>query len=171
MKIMVLRLGHRSGRDPRLTTHVGLTARALGCDGIILSGEKDSQIIESIEKIVKNWGGPFEVEYKKNWRKVIKNWNGKIVHLTMYGLPIQKKINEIRRTNEDILIIVGSEKVSGEVYQLSDWNISVTNQPHSEVAALAVFLDRLFEGKELVKKFENSKIKVVPQKRGKKTIS
>lgn len=171
MKVVVLRLSHRRGRDARLTTHVGLTARALGCSGIILSGEKDSLIIDSIEKIVKKWGGSFEVIYEKNWRKVIKNWNGKIVHLTMYGLPIQDKINEIRNLKEDLLIIVGSGKVPGEVYQLPDWNISVTGQPHSEVASLAVFLDIFFEGKELEKEFENSKIKVIPQEKGKKTIS
>ncbi len=171
MKVWVLRLGHRRGRDPRLTTHVALTARALGCDGIILSGEKDDSIIDSVQKIVEKWGGSFEVKYEKYWRRVIKNWNGKIVHLTMYGLPIQDKIDEIRKFKEDLLIIVGSEKVPGEVYQLADLNISVTNQPHSEVASLALFLDKLFKGEELKKKFENSKIKIIPQEKGKKTIS
>ena len=86
----------------------------------------------------------------------------------MYGLPIQEKINEIKRCKENLLIIVGSEKVSGEIYQLSDWNISVTNQPHSEVAALAVFLNRFFDGKELKKEFQDTKIKIIPQERGKK---
>ena len=28
--VVVLRLGHRPGRDERMTTHVGLTARAMG---------------------------------------------------------------------------------------------------------------------------------------------
>lgn len=171
MKVWSLRLGHRRRRDPRLTTHVALTARALGCDGVILSGERDEQVIDSIERIVENWGGVFEVKYEKDWRKVIKNWNGKIIHLTMYGLPIQDKIDEIRKFKEDLLIILGSEKVPGEVYQLADLNVSVTNQPHSEVASLALFLDKLFKGKELKKKFENSKIKIIPQERGKKTIS
>jgi len=171
MRVWVLRLGHRRGRDPRLTTHVALAARAFGCDGIILSGEKDEQVIDSIEKVVKKWGGSFEVRYEKDWRKVIKSWKGKIIHLSMYGLPIQNKINGIRKFKEDLLVIVGSEKVHGEVYQLADWNISITNQPHSEVASLALFLDKLFRGKELKKKFENSKIKIIPQKKGKKIIS
>lgn len=165
-----MRLGHRRGRDPRLTTHVALTARALACDGIILSGEKDDSIIENINEVVENWGNHFEVKYEKNWRNVINNWKGKIVHLTMYGLPIQDKIDKIKKS-KDILVIVGSEKVPSEVYQLVDFNIAITNQPHSEVGSLAVFLEKLFEGKKLEKKFKNAKIKIIPQERGKKTIS
>jgi len=165
-----LRLGHRRGRDPRLTTHVALTARALGCDGIILSGEKDDSILENIDEVVKNWGNHFEVKYEKKWKRIVNNWKGKIVHLTMYGLSIQDKIDEIKKS-KNILVIVGSEKVSGDVYQLADFNIAITNQPHSEVASLALFLDKLFEGKELEKKFKNGRIKIVPQERGKKTIS
>jgi tRNA (cytidine56-2'-O)-methyltransferase len=61
--------------------------------------------------------------------------------------------------------------VPGEVYQLSDWNISVTNQPHSEVAALSILLDRFFEGRELKKEFKNARIKIVPQEKGKKITS
>ena len=170
MKVWVLRLGHRRGRDPRLTTHVALTARALGCDGIILSGEKDDSIMKNINEVVKNWGNHFEVKYEKNWRKIINNWKGKIVHLTMYGLPIQCKINEIKKL-KNILLVVGSEKVPGEIYQLVDFNIAITNQPHSEVGGLAVFLEKLFEGKELEKKFKNAKIKIIPQKKGKKTLT
>lgn len=170
MKVWVLRLGHRRGRDPRLTTHVALTARALGCDGVILSGEKDDSIIENINEVVKNWGNHFEVKYEKNWRNIINNWKGRTVHLTMYGLPIQDKIDEIKKS-KNILVIVGSEKVPSEVYQLVDFNIAVTNQPHSEVGSLAIFLDKLFEEKELKKKFKNARIKIVPQEKGKKTIS
>ncbi len=170
MKVWILRLGHRRGRDPRLTTHVALTARALGCDRIVLSGEKDESIIHSVKKIVEKWGGLFEVRYEKDWKKIIKNWNGKIVHLTMYGLPIQEKINEIKGCKENLLVIVGSEKVPGEVYRLVDWNISITNQPHSEVAALAIFLDKFFKTREFKRKFHNKRVKVIPQKRGKKVL-
>jgi tRNA (cytidine56-2'-O)-methyltransferase len=170
MRVWVLRLGHRRVRDLRLTTHVALTARALGCDGIILSGEKDEKIMKSIEKVVEKWGGPFSVEYEKNWKKVMREWRGKKVHLTMYGLPIQEKMGEIKKCKEDLLIIVGSEKVPAEVYELSDWNVSVTNQPHSEVAALALFLDRFFEGKELTKEFEGGKLKIIPEERGKRVL-
>jgi tRNA (cytidine56-2'-O)-methyltransferase len=171
MGIWVLRLGHRRFRDQRLTTHVALTTRALGCEGIILSGEKDEKIVENVEEVVENWGGPFEIKYQKDWRRVIKNWNGKKIHLTMYGLPIQNKINEIKKNKENLLIIVGSQRVPGEVYHLSDFNISVTNQPHSEVASLAIFLSELLEGKELKKKFNNPKLKIIPQEKGKKIIN
>jgi tRNA (cytidine56-2'-O)-methyltransferase len=170
MKIFVLRLGHRKFRDERISTHCGLVARALGANGIIYSGEKDDGIIESVKNVVKKWGGKFEISYEENWRKVLKNWNGKIIHLTMYGIPIQNKINEIRKCNEDLLIVVGSEKVPLEVYKLADWNIAITNQPHSEVAALAIFLDKFFIGEELNINFENPKVKIIPQEKGKKLI-
>jgi len=166
-----LRLGHRRIRDQRITSHCGLVARAFGTNGITYSGEKDENLEKSIKKVVKNWGGPFEISYEKNWRKIIKNWKGKIVHLTMYGLPIQDKINKIKKSRGNLLIIIGSEKVATDVYHSSDWNIAVTNQPHSEVAALAIFLDMLFKGKELKKKFKKIKIKIIPQEKRKKTIS
>ena len=67
-------------------------------------------------------------------------------------------------------MIVGSEKVPAEVYQLADYNIGITNQPHSEIAALSVFLHEYFKGKEFGKKFKKSQIKIVPQERGKKVL-
>jgi tRNA (cytidine56-2'-O)-methyltransferase len=45
--------------------------------------------------------------------------------------------------------------------------VSVGNQPHSECSALAIFLDRYFEGKELERDFDGAKIKIVPKERGK----
>ncbi len=168
--IYVLRLGHRKERDKRITTHVGLVARAFGADGIILSGEKDDSVIKSLRDVVARWGGPFEVVYRKDWRRVIEEWKkkGVVVHLTMYGIPVDAVIEKIR--GQDVLVIVGAEKVPGEVYKLADFNIAIGNQPHSEVAALAIFLDRYFQGRELYKDFADWKIKVVPQERGKKVV-
>ena len=171
MKVWVLRLGHRMIRDQRITSHCGLVARAFGATGITYSGERDENLEKSIKKVVKNWGGSFEIKYEKNWKKVINTWKGKVVHLTMYGLPLEDKIDEIKEYKKNLLIIVGSEKVPGDMYHLSDWNVAVTNQPHSEIAALTMFLDRFFEGKELKRKFQLSKIRIVPQRKGKKTIS
>jgi len=171
MRVWVLRLGHRRIRDQRITSHCGLVARAFGADGITYSGEKDENLEKSIKKVVENWGGPFEIAYEENWKKTIKNWKGKIVHLTMYGLPFQSVINKIKKCKKDLLIIIGSEKVPTEVYHLSDWNVAILNQPHSEVAALAVFLNTLFDGKEIKKQFKNAKIKIIPQIKGKKIIS
>jgi len=170
--ITILRLGHRHDRDARISTHCGLVARALGADKIIYSGEKDEKLLESVRNVVKTWGGPFKVEYSESWRKVIKQYKRKkflIVHGTMYGIPIQKKINEIiKKRPQRILFIVGSEKVPGEVYRMADFNIAVANQPHSEVASLTVFLHEFFKGKELSKKFKKAKLKIVPMPVGKK---
>jgi tRNA (cytidine56-2'-O)-methyltransferase len=169
--IIVLRLGHRRKRDERLSTHCGLIARAFGADKIIFSGEKDDKLIISLKKVTENWGGTFEVGYEKNWKNLIKTFQGVKIHLTMYGIPIQDKINEIRKiTTKDILIIIGSEKVPKEVYTLADYNIAITSQPHSEAAALAVFLHEYFQGKELNKEFENGKFKIIPQEKGKKVM-
>jgi tRNA (cytidine56-2'-O)-methyltransferase len=85
----------------------------------------------------------------------------------MYGLPFEKNVGKIRKMDKDVLVVVGSEKVPGEVYRLCDYNLGVTSQPHSEVAALAVFLDRFFAGKELGKNFDGWKIRVTPCARGK----
>jgi len=54
------------------------------------------------------------------------------------------------------------------VYDRADWNVGVTNQPHSEVAALAVFLDRLFEGRELDREWVEADRRVIPQETGKR---
>jgi len=174
-KIYVLRLGHRRERDKRISTHVGLVARAFGCDGIIYSGEYDDKLLDSIKKITETWGGPFNAEYNENWKSVIREFKKRgyvIVHLTMYGININDAEQELKKLYEDrnLLIIVGAEKVPPIVYQEADFNIAIGNQPHSEVAALAIFLDRIFEGKELEKNFKNAKIKIIPQERGKKVI-
>ena len=167
--VTVLRLGHRSVRDARLSTHVGLTARAFGASKIVYSGDSDKKLLGSVRKVTRGWGGPFSVCYEKNWRKVIKNFKGAKVHLTMYGLPLQKEISKIRR-KKDMLVIVGGEKVPSEVYEMVDFNVAVTSQPHSEAAALAVFLHEFFLGKELQKKFRKSQRRIFPQKCGKRVV-
>ena len=171
MTVKVLRLGHRRVRDKRVSTHCGLVARAFGADGIIYSGEEDVKLINSINKVVGNWGGVFEVGYAKNWRKFLKAFKGVKVHLTMYGLGFEKEMSKVRKKagegdGKDVLVVIGAEKVPGEVYKNVDFNLSVGNQPHSEIAALALFLDRFFEGKEFEKKFDG-KIKIKPCKDGK----
>ena len=177
VKVVVLRWGHRPERDKRLTTHVALTARAFGASGIILSDVEDEKVKASIEKVVENWGGPFFFEMGKPWRQAIKEWKEKggiVVHLTAYGENIQTSdvLNRIRACGKDIMVVVGSQKVPGEFFseKVSDFNVAVGNQPHSECSSLAVFLDRLFEGKELEKDFKNAKLKIVPQARGKKVV-
>jgi tRNA (cytidine56-2'-O)-methyltransferase len=167
-EVCVLRLGHRPGRDNRMTTHVGLTARALGADRAVIAGDaSDSRT--TIEDITARFGGPFEVELSEEWRPLIREWPGAVVHLTMYGERIQDVGGEIRERHrsDPLLVVVGAGKVPFDVYEASDYNVGVTNQPHSEVAGLAVFLDRLFEGRELDREWEDADRKVIPRATGK----
>ncbi len=164
--ITVLRLEHRVGRDKRMTTHCALAARALGADKMVYSGDRDSKMEENIESVVERWGGDFGVEHVKSWKTFLKDFDGKRVYLSMYGLPIQNRIEDIRNYEEDICVTVGGEKVPGDIYNYIDLQIAVTNQPHSEVAALGVFLDRLQEGLGLDENF-NGSVEVVPKNKGK----
>lgn len=165
--LAILRLGHRVSRDKRATTHVFLAARAFGADRGYLSGERDDSAIAAVGRVAKNWGGGFNVEYVSDWKKFLSETKMTIVHLTMYGMPVEEKIDEIRK-KKNLLVVVGGEKVPSEVYQIAAYNISVTNQPHSEVAALALFLDRFFSGSELKKPFPDAKRKIIPSERGKR---
>jgi tRNA (cytidine56-2'-O)-methyltransferase len=173
---VVLRWGHRP-RDLRVTAHVALTARALGAKGLILSDIEDFNLKETVANVVKSWGGQFSVQIGKNWREAVKEWkknDGIVVHLTMYGenLETSDVLERIRKSSKKILLLVGSQKVPAEFYSenISDFNVAIGNQPHSEVAALAVFLDRLYQGKELTRVYENAKLHLTPSIRGKNII-
>lgn len=161
MPTTVLRLGHRTQRDKRVTTHCALVARAFGAKDMLYSGDKDPKFETGIKEMVSSWGGDFSVKYAKSWRNVIKNFNGKKIHLTMYGLPFEEQ--PLPKGN--ILVIVGAEKVPGEVYELADQNVAVGNQPHSEIAALAVYLNRL---NGVRKRFSNVHLSITPMAKGKK---
>jgi tRNA (cytidine56-2'-O)-methyltransferase len=169
-EVAVLRLGHRPGRDERMTTHVGLTARALGADRVILAHDGASRA-DTVVDITDRFGGPFEVETTDEPTATLDRWDGAIAHLTMYGLPVQDVEDEIRERHtggDPLLVVVGAEKVPWDVYDAADWNVGVTNQPHSEVASLAVFLDRLFEGAELDREWDDADKRVIPQAEGKR---
>ncbi len=135
----VLRLGHRPDRDKRMTTHVGLTARAFGLEKMFMP-DLDKDIKDTIEDVTNRFGGQFQIEEKKNWKTLLNEWDGKTIHLTMYGEDIDYFFSEHDLKNP--LIIVGSKKVPRNVYDIVDHNVAVGSQPHSEVASLAVFLDR-----------------------------
>jgi len=170
-KVCVLRLGHRPFRDKRVTTHVGLAARAFGADGMYLAAV-DPSIAASILDVAARWGGSFFIEDGVSWKRCIRAWKekgGTVVHLTMYGLPMREVIDRIR-SSEKLLVVVGAEKVPGEIYGLADYNISVTTQPHSEVSGVAVFLDHLFDGAELDRTYPNAELKIDPSPHGKRTV-
>ena len=166
--ITILRVGHRPSRDSRVTTHVALVGRAFGAEGMVLTNE-DRKLVETVNKVCDQFGGPFSIKFVTNHRKFINDWKsdgGKVVHLTMYGEHIEDCLEKIKAVKENILVIVGAEKVPREIYEMADYNVAVGNQPHSEIAALAVFLDRLYEGKGLKNKLEG-KIVIEPNARGK----
>lgn len=166
--ITIFRIGHRIARDKRITTHVALVARAFAADKVIIDTE-DKKIEKTIKSTYARFGGNFEIETGVDKKKIIKNWKGNIVHLTMYGGELDKSIDKLDKS-KDMLVIVGAEKVPGYIYEMADYNVSVGNQPHSEVAALAVFLDRYTNGAWQKKKF-NGKIEILPCNKGKKVIS
>ncbi len=163
--IVVFRYGHRPERDKRVSTHVCLVARAFGANKVVFD-QKDDKIKENIDRLVKNWGGNFTIEFVDSYRKYInefKRSGGIVIHLTMYGLrhiDVMESIKKIKE-NKDILIFVGSEKVPRDVYELADYNVAIGNQPHSEIAALAIFLYDL-DRSRLYKNFENAKLKILP---------
>jgi len=168
MKITVLRLGHRPQRDKRLSTHLILCARAFGAENVIYSGDEDPRLEKGIKNIVERWGGDFKIEYASNWRNLVEKWKGDIVHLTMYGIPVEDATPIISKSVEPLLVIVGGPKVPRDVYESSTWNVSVTTQPHSEVSALAIFMYLLEGEKALKHSFTGGSIKITPSERSKK---
>ena len=169
MNVSVLRIGHRLVRDDRVTTHTALVARAFGADTIYMTGI-DQSVNNTIASVSKRWGGKFKVEVIQDWRSLVKAWKnegGKVAHLTMYGINIDDITDKLCKENK-LLVIIGAEKVPQEVFELADNNIAISNQPHSEIAALAIFLDRTFSGKQFKKVFAGAKLEIIPTEKGKK---
>lgn len=170
MVIEVVRIGQRLVRDDRVTTHVALVARAFGCSKIFMT-EVNPEIRETLEKINKTWGGNFAVEFIDNWKSVVKKKKGeyKIVHLTMYGETINDVDDQLRK-EDNLVIVVGAEKVPREIYELADYNVGIGNQPHSEISALAILLDRIQKGEQFKNSFPGAKRKIIPTKKGKNVL-
>jgi tRNA (cytidine56-2'-O)-methyltransferase len=165
--VSVLRVGHRPGRDPRLTTHLALAARAWGAERMYLH-PPDAELASRLAGVAREWGGPFTVEPAPNWRAVLAEYPGQVVHLTMYGEPVEKRLAELARRRR-LLIVVGGAKVPPDLYRRADWNIAIGAQPHSEVAALAVLLDRL-RGIPSGRARRGARRRIVPQARGKRVL-
>lgn len=170
MVIEVIRIGQRVVRDDRVTTHVALVSRAFGCSKIFMT-EVNPEIKDTLEKINKTWGGDFVVEFIDNWKSIVKmkKVDYKIVHLTMYGESIND-VDEQLGKEENLLIVVGAEKVPREIYELADYNVGIGSQPHSEISALAILLDRIQKGNQFKNSFSNARRKIIPTKKGKNVI-
>lgn len=169
-RIEVLRLGHRPARDKRITTHVCLTARALGAAAVAIA-EEDPSIERTVRSVAGRFGGAFTIASGTGWKGPVQAWKragGQVVHLTMYGLPLGTSAPAIRADGRDVLVVIGAEKVPGDLYDLADWNVAVGSQPHSEVAALALLLDRLRDGAWESDTFEGAELRVVPTAHGKR---
>jgi tRNA (cytidine56-2'-O)-methyltransferase len=167
--ITVLRLGHRPERDKRITTHVCLTARAFGADRVVIA-ERDDALVKNVRSVVGRFGGGFDVESGVGWKPVVRGFAGTKVHLTMYGEPVHAVAPRVRESGKDLMVIVGAEKVPAEIYDLADYNVAVGNQPHSEVAALAVFLLAVNGEGVLTREFPGAKMRILPSARGKRVV-
>ena len=56
------------------------------------------------------------MDFVDNPVSFIKRWKsdgGLVVHLTMYGLPLDEVMEQISSTESRVLVVVGSEKVEG----------------------------------------------------------
>ena len=106
--IRVLRIGQRYVRDDRTLTHLCLVSRALGAEAIYLEdAEKD--VTSTLEEVNRTWGGSFKAILGVSWRKMIqeaKREGRTVVHLTMYGLPMQDVVPKLRGLDR-ILLVVG----------------------------------------------------------------
>jgi tRNA (cytidine56-2'-O)-methyltransferase len=169
--IRVLRIGQRFVRDDRTLTHLCLVARALGAESIHLEdAEKD--VAGTVDEVNRTWGGEFQVVLGVPWRRVIqdaKKEGRSVVHLTMYGIPISDAVSALKKL-EKLLVVVGGPKVPGKVYHEADFNVAVTSQPHSEIAALAIALHEIQSGEELKRTFHKSRLRILPQARGKRVV-
>jgi len=164
-RISVLRLGHRPGRDPRLTTHVALVARAWGADRLYLEPPDDA-LAARLAAVNARWGGAFEIVGAPAWKPIVRAFDGAVVHLTMYGEPLDRVVPRLRRRAR-LLVVVGGAKVPADLYRLATVNVAVGPQPHSEVAALAVLLDRL-RGSPSPRQRPAGQLAITPSARGKR---
>jgi len=173
-RLSVLRLGHRRDRDKRITSHLGLTARAFGADEVILAGDRDPSALETWDSVTERFGGDFLSRFEDSPMSMLRNQSKSgevtIVHLTMYGSPWRESLSSIP-VDKPALVVVGGTKVPAEVYHLADFNISVGNQPHSEVAALAVFLESWIGQIDEAERFHGAKMRVLPSANGKTVIN
>ena len=172
-EIEVLRLGHRLGRDPRITTHLALVSRAMGASNFVLAGDEDEKLFSNIHSVNERFGHGISCRYEKSPMRMLREIANSdeeskpiIIHLTMYGEPFKEVIPNIPK-DKPVVVVVGGAKVPGELFKVSDFNIAVGNQPHSEVAALALFLDSWTNGEGFNREFSEPQLVISPSKSGK----
>jgi tRNA (cytidine56-2'-O)-methyltransferase len=142
-------------------------ARAFGADAISID-TADRSVERNLASVNRRFGGSFNVATGVDWRRRMREFSGTKVHLTMYGMTLEDAVLRIPKA-APLLIVVGASKVPASAYRLADFNVSVGNQPHSEVAAIALFLDRWFQGKQLRREF-GGPMRIIPSQRGKNVL-
>ena len=171
----VLRLGYRKGRDPRITTHLALVSRALGANDFLLAGDEDDGLFDNVASVNERFGGGMNCEHVGGGLGWLKRFStqdagdgepGVTVHLTMYGEPYRSVIPRIRR-DRPITVVVGGAKVPSDVFHYAHYNVAVGNQPHSEVAALALFMEAWFGEGGSERHFPDARLVIEPSARGK----
>ena len=174
----VLRLGYRRGRDPRITTHLALVSRALGATHFLLAGDNDEDLFDNVASVNERFGGAMTCEHVSGAMGWLKRFTqkdagdgepGVAIHLTMYGEPYRDVIPRIRR-DRPVVVVVGGAKVPSEVFEYAQYNVAVGNQPHSEVAALALFMEGWFGQGGSERHFPDAKLIIEPSARGKSVI-
>jgi len=128
----------------------------------------DEALAKRVAAVARRWGGDFAVVPVDDWKSLVRSFPGSVVHLTMYGLPLERVLPRIARLDR-ILLVVGGAKVPPELYRSSRFNVAVGHQPHSEVAAVAVVLERLL-GIPGPVRAGSAPRRIVPSVRGKHVI-
>jgi tRNA (cytidine56-2'-O)-methyltransferase len=128
----------------------------------------DPELADRLAGVAAGWGGAFAVVGAPDWRRVVREFDGTVVHLTMYGEPLPKLLPRLRRARS-LLLVVGGAKVPPDLYRLAHLNAAVGHQPHSEVAALAVALERL-KGIPGPAPPPGARRRIVPSVRGKRVV-
>ena len=160
--ISVLVIGKNA---PDRNVDLCMAARAFGASSVAFVSKKNPKLVRYFRSINKKWGGTFSVEFTNSWKDYLKTKkNYKIVYLTRYGVPINK-IEYSLKTYKNILVIVTTTEAAKNLYDIADFNVSITTQPHAATSAVAIFLHHFFEGRELSLHFENAEFKVVPEER------
>ena len=149
---------------------VALTARAFGASELIATQKEQKDklyITKYFKEINDDWGSSFKVSFDSNWKKLIleRNNNYKTIYLTKYGSSIKKSEYAIS-TYKNIMLIVSTTDNIKELYDMADFNISLTTQPHTIISSIAVFLNMYYKGRELAMHFENAKYKIIPENHG-----
>jgi tRNA (cytidine56-2'-O)-methyltransferase len=144
----------------------------MGANHFVLCGDEDPGVLETLCDVTENFGGEFTSEHHVKPMGFLRHFakeGGRIVHLTMYG-EAYDSVAQSMPTDAPIAVVVGGAKVPGEIYKLADYNVAVGHQPHSEVAALALFMSELMGGVADSDQFPGARLEVQPHPSGKVVI-